>query len=109
MTDKGDRQFNEDADRSASSERLSRRSFLVGAATVGAAVETDAGSAALAQSGSPPSGEDLVLYNGKVRTMDDWDGVVSAVRIRGNRFAEVGDSPVAVLRDARKCALLRTS
>jgi len=26
----------------------------------------------------PSSGEDLVLYNGKVRTMDDRDSVVSA-------------------------------
>jgi Amidohydrolase family len=97
MTDQGDRRFNEDADDTASRGRLSRRSFLAVAAALGAAVEMDAGSAALAQSGAatgtrtPSSGEELVLYNGKVRTMDDRDGVVSAVRIRGNHFAEVGN------------------
>jgi hypothetical protein len=97
MIDKDDNRSNESADDDASGERLSRRSFLVAAAALGAAVEMDAGSAALAQSGTatgtqtPSSGEDLVLYNGKVRTMDDRDSVVSAVRIRGNRFAEVGN------------------
>jgi hypothetical protein len=97
MTDKDDSRFDEGADDNASSERLSRRSFLVTAAALGATIEMDAGSGALAQSGSatgtrtPSSGEELVLYNGKVRTMDDRDGVVSAVRIRGNHFAEVGN------------------
>ena len=67
MTDKDNSRFNEDADDNASRERLSRRAFLVAAAGLGAAVEMDAGSAALAQSGSatgtrtPSSGEELVL------------------------------------------------
>ena len=101
MTDEDDSRFNEGADDDASGERLSRRSFLVAAAALGAAVEMDAGSTALAQRESatgtrtPSSGEELVLYNGKVRTMDDWDSVVSAVRIRGNRFAEVGNFNVS--------------
>src|SRR5271155_883243 len=96
MTDNDASRFDEDAEDDASAGRLSRRSFLVAAAALGAAVETDAGSAALAQSVSatgtrtPLSSEELVLYNGKVRTMDDRDGVVSAVRIRGNHFAEDG-------------------
>jgi len=77
MTDEDDSRFNEGADDDASGERLSRRSFLVAAAALGAAVEMDAGSTALAQRESatgtrtPSSGEELVLYNGKVRTMDD--------------------------------------
>ena len=75
MTDKDDGRFNEGADDDACGERLSRRSFLVAAAALGAAVEVDAGSAALAQGGAstatrtPSSGEELVLYNGKIRTM----------------------------------------
>jgi hypothetical protein len=94
VTDKDDGRFKEDA--SASGDRPSRRSFFVAGAALGAATGIDAGSAALAQDRSrtrtqmPSSGEDLVLYNGKVRTMDNRDSVVSAVRIRGNRFAEVG-------------------
>ena len=95
MTNKDDSRFNEDANDNASGDRPSRRSFLVAGAALGAAIEIDAGSATLAQSRSamrmPSSGEDLVLYNGKVRTMDDRDRVVSAVRIRGNHFAEVGN------------------
>ena len=97
MTNKDDSRFNEDANDNASGDRPSRRSFLVAGAALGAAIEIDAGSAALGQSRSatdtrmPSSGEDLVLYNGKVRTMDDRDRVVSAVRIRGNHFAEVGN------------------
>jgi hypothetical protein len=86
MTDNDDSRFDEGADGDASAERLSRRSFLVAAAALGAAVEMDTGHAALAQRGAAtgtrtPS-EELVLYNGKVRTMDDRDSVVSAVRIR---------------------------
>ena len=98
MTDKDDSRFNEDADDDASGERPSRRSFLVAAAALGAAIEMDKGSAALAQSGAPTgtrtlsSGEELVLYNGKVRTMDDRDSVVSAVRIRGNRLPKSATS-----------------
>jgi nitrous oxide reductase len=52
MTDKDDSRFNEDADDNASKERLSRRSFLVATAALGAAAEMDTGSAVLAQSGS---------------------------------------------------------
>src|SRR5215471_19246408 len=101
MTNKGDSRFDEDANDNASGDRPSRRSFLVAGAALGAAIEIDAGSATLAQSRSatgtrvPSSGEELVLYNGKVRTMDDRDSVVSAVRIRGNRFAEVGNFNVS--------------
>src|SRR4051794_2865675 len=95
MTDKDAGRSNEDANDNASGDRPSRRSFLVAGAAFGAAI--DAGSAALAQGGAatgtpiPSAGEDLVLYNGKVRTLDDRDRIFSAVRIRGNRFAEVGN------------------
>ena len=96
MTDKDARGSNEDANDNALGERPSRRSFLFAGAALGAAIEIDAGSPTLAQGGSatgtrPSSGEYLVLYNGKVRTLDDRDRVVSAVRIRGNHFAEVGN------------------
>jgi len=96
VTDKDARGSNEDANDNALGERPSRRSFLFAGAALGAAIEIDAGSPTLAQGGSatgtrPSSGEDLVLYNGKVRTLDDRDRVVSAVRIRGNHFAEVGN------------------
>src|SRR5215468_329185 len=96
MTNNDDSRFNEDANDNACEDRLSRRSFLLAGAALGAAIEIDAGRTALAQGGSatgtrvPSSGEDLVLYNGKVRTLDDRDRIVSAVRIRGNHFAEVG-------------------
>src|SRR5437660_11818277 len=96
MTDNDDSRFSKDADDNACGDRPSRRSFLVRGAALGAATGIDAGSAAPARERSPKgtqmpsSGEDLALYNGKVRTMDDRDSGVSAVRIRGNRFAEVG-------------------
>lgn len=94
MTDKDNSRFKDDAN--ASGDRPSRRSFLVAGAALGAATGIESGSAVLAQdrlragTQMPSSGENLVLYNGKVRTMDDRDSVVSAVRIQGNRFAEVG-------------------
>src|SRR4051812_15665290 len=97
MADKNDNQFDEGANGDTSEDRLSRRSFLLAGTALRAATEIDAGNAALAQGGTatgtplPSSDEDLVLYNGKVRTMDDRDRVVSAVRIRGNHFGEVGD------------------
>jgi hypothetical protein len=52
MTNKDDSRFNEDANDNASGDRPSRRSFLVTGAALGAAIEIDAGSAALAQSRS---------------------------------------------------------
>jgi len=97
MTDQDDCRLNKDADDNTSADRPSRRSFLVGGAALGAAIQIDAGSAASAQSvpatgtRMPSSAEDLVLFNGRVHTVDDGDRVVSAVRIRGNRFAEVGN------------------
>jgi len=97
MADKDASRLDEDANDKASGERPSRRSFLFAGAALGAAIEIDAGSPTLAQGGPatdtrvPSSSEDLVLYNGKVRTLDDRDRVVSAVRIRGNHFAEVGN------------------
>src|SRR6266478_6125769 len=97
MTDSDAGLINEDANDKASGDRPSRRSFLFAGAALGAAFEIDAGTPTLAQVGPATetrllsSGEDLVLYNGKVRTMDDRDRVISAVRIRGNHFAEVGN------------------
>src|SRR3954465_12707232 len=74
---------------------ISRRRFLIGGALAGATIGLD-GCAAL----SPPAStslrgntfdDELILHNGKVRTMDSQDRVVSTIAIRGNRFVEVGD------------------
>src|SRR6266446_2116448 len=80
---------NGDSRDAPSDSGVSRRSLLVAAAAAGTAIELGARSAALAQ-GEPAAGADLVLYNGKIRTMDERNPVVSAARVRGNRFVEVG-------------------
>lgn len=82
--------------------RVPRRSVLKAGATAGAAAAAAAGGVA----GAPPAaahqggetGEpgDLLLYNGRIHTMDAHDRVVRAVAIRGGRFARVGSSLDAV-------------
>jgi nitrous oxide reductase len=64
MTDKDNSRFNEDGDDNASKERLSRRSFLVATAALGAATEMDAGSAALARSGSATGHANALIRRG---------------------------------------------
>ena len=71
---------------------LSRRSLLKAAAGVaGAAAGT---SAVAAPPAIPPGHEeaDLVLFNGKIHTMDDQGSVVDTVAIRNGKFVAVGDS-----------------
>ncbi len=79
-------------------EGISRRRFILGGAAAGAALGLGGPGGVAAARGSDrpatprvhPSDDELVLYNGKVRTMDDEDSVVSGVAIRGGRFVEVG-------------------
>jgi predicted amidohydrolase YtcJ len=77
---------------------MSRKAFLATGAAAGAAVGLGAGRA-YATPRSPERSdaaarnaedEELVLYNGKIHTMDGSDRVVSGVVIRNGRFVEVG-------------------
>ena len=75
---------------------ISRKQFIVGGAAAGAALSVGGGGAAFAAPKSasapdpPPRGdEEIVLYNGRVHTMDAQNRVVSGVVIRNGRFAEV--------------------
>jgi len=79
---------------------ISRRKFILGSAAAGAAIGLGgpAGAAAAGGSDRPatphttdPSDEELILHNGKIRTMDDGDRVVPALAIRSGRFVEVGN------------------
>ena len=76
--------------------RISRKKFLATGAAAGAALSVGGGGAAFAAPKSasapdpPPRGdEEIVLYNGKIWTMDAQNRVVSGVVIRNGRFAEV--------------------
>ena len=79
-------------------EGISRKRFLTGTAAAGAALGLGGANAAFANSGSSqpatprstPPDEELILHNGKFRTMDDQNRVFSEVAIRGGRFVEVG-------------------
>ena len=77
-------------------QRVTRKKFLATGAAAGAALGIGGPGAAFATPKSasapdpPPRGdEELVLYNGRVHTMDGDDRVVSGVVIRNGRFAEV--------------------
>ncbi len=75
---------------------ISRKQFVIGGAAAGAALGIGGAGAALGTASSaaapdpPPRGdEELVLYNGRIHTMDGDNRVVSGVVIRNGRFAEV--------------------
>jgi predicted amidohydrolase YtcJ len=75
---------------------LSRKQFVVGGAAAGAAIGIGGAGAAFATpsaQGGPGQSRDedaeLVLYNGKIHTMDAQNRVVSGVVIRDGRFVEV--------------------
>ena len=70
---------------------ISRRTFIVGSAAAGAAIGLGGANAALAAARTDNRDGELILYNGKFRTMDDQDRVVSEVAIRGGRLVEVGN------------------
>jgi predicted amidohydrolase YtcJ len=77
---------------------LSRKQFVVGGAAAGAALGVGGAGATLARAGSGSSGSrtqgpdehaEVVLYNGRIHTMDAQNRVVSGVVIRDGRFVEV--------------------
>ena len=70
---------------------LSRRNLLKAAAGVAGAA---AGTSAIAAPPAIPPGHDeadLVLFNGKIHTMDDQGSVVDTVAIKDGKFVAVGD------------------
>jgi predicted amidohydrolase YtcJ len=85
---------------------LSRRQLLTRGATIGAAVglggglpfhgggvgQAEAATVAGDRAGRKSS-PDLVLFNGRIHTMDAGNRVVSSVLIRNGRFLEVGGDP----------------
>jgi predicted amidohydrolase YtcJ len=76
---------------------LSRKQFVVGGAAAGAVLGVGGAGAKLARAGSGSSGRtqapdehaEVVLYNGRIHTMDAQNRVVSGVVIRDGRFVEV--------------------
>jgi predicted amidohydrolase YtcJ len=81
---------------SPAGKRLSRKQFVAGSAAAGVAIGLGASGAAFATPKSTSAAaardeqaEELVLYNGKVHTMDARTRVVSGVVIRNGRFVEV--------------------
>src|SRR3954462_899014 len=81
---------------------ISRRNFLKSGALAasaggrgrggagGAARRARARGASATAGGSSERGEDLVLVNGRIHTMDDQNRVVDSVAIRNGRFVSVG-------------------
>ena len=75
--------------------KSTRRNLLKTAAiATGAAVGAAVPGAAHADPGTPPghSGEDLLLFNGRIYTVDAHDSVTTSVLIRDGRFVAVGDN-----------------
>jgi predicted amidohydrolase YtcJ len=76
---------------------ISRKRFVVGGAAAGAGLAATGAGAALAtpRSGpasavqSPVEDDELVLYNGRIHTLDPQNRTVSGVVIRDGRFVEV--------------------
>ena len=73
---------------------VSRRGLLCGggAAAAAGAVAAATGGPTFATPGNGNSDgpADLILYNGKIHTMDDRDSVVSAIKIKNGRIVAVG-------------------
>jgi predicted amidohydrolase YtcJ len=99
MDDKDDATGTEGSSEGEPRKGLSRKGFLATGAAAGAAVGLGATGAFATPSGSAGESaaraggrdaEELVLYNGKIHTMDGSDRVVSGVVIRNGRFVEVG-------------------
>jgi predicted amidohydrolase YtcJ len=83
-----------DAEQEARRRTLSRKEFLAAGVAAGAAVGVgaDLGLADTGEDtsvGPPGGGDELVLHNGRIHTMDADNRVVSGVVIRNGRFAEV--------------------
>jgi predicted amidohydrolase YtcJ len=69
---------------------ISRRNFLKSGALAASAGGLTAAVASATAGGSSERGEDLVLVNGRIHTMDDQNRVVDSVAIRNGRFVSVG-------------------
>src|SRR5881396_1045247 len=77
---------------------ISRRTILKTGAAAGVAATvggvagwlTTSANRVTADPPIPPKGPDLILWNGKIHTMDGTNRVVSEVAIKDGRFAEVG-------------------
>src|SRR5436190_18400372 len=77
---------------------ISRRTILKTGAAAGVAATFGGGAGWLTTSANrvtadppmPPKGPDLILWNGKIHTMDGTNRVVTEVAIKDGRFAEVG-------------------
>jgi predicted amidohydrolase YtcJ len=98
VDDKDDATGTEGPSESEPKKGLSRKGFLATGAAAGAAVGLGGAGAAFARPKSSESSEaadasrddeELVLYNGKIHTMDGSNRVVSGVVIRNGRFVEV--------------------
>src|SRR5215203_1407405 len=79
---------------------LSRRRFLGSTAgtVVGAVAGGTSGAAAVpaqAQTVDPPAGQDLVLVNGRIHTVDARNSVARTMAIRNGRVASIGDAAPA--------------
>jgi len=69
---------------------MSRRNFLKGSALAASAGGLTAAVASATAGGSSERGEDLVLVNGRIHTMDDQNRIVDSVAIRNGRFVSIG-------------------
>src|SRR5213083_2818763 len=77
---------------------ISRRTILKTGATAGVAATfggvagwlTTSANRVTADPPMPPKGPDLILWNGKIHTMDGTNRLVTEVAIKDGRFAEVG-------------------
>src|SRR3989442_15869069 len=86
------------ADDAAARKGISRRTLLKTGATAGVAAAvggaagwiTTSARRVTADPPAPPRGPDLILWNGKIHTMDDRNTIVSEVAIKEGRFVEVG-------------------
>jgi hypothetical protein len=80
------------------SKRVSRRTVLKAGATAGVAAAVGGVAGWMATTANrvtadpppPPEGPDLIVWNGKIHTMDVSNRVVSEVAIKDGRFVEVG-------------------
>ncbi len=69
---------------------ISRREFLKSGALAASAGGLTAAVASATAGGSSERGEDLVLVNGRIHTMDDQNRIVDSVAIRNGRFVSIG-------------------
>ena len=91
---------------------ISRKRFVVGGAAAGAALGLGGFAtpkAAGAPDPPPRDDEELVLYNGRIHTMDGDNRVVSGVVIRNGRFVEVDKGVTQARHEPSTCGAARSS